>query len=73
MRYFNQQPGAVNSMDQHPVFRFRRITNKDIEASIIAPPNLYLASDIDGGSITVTEEQEESDYVSTLRDPGEEQ
>jgi hypothetical protein len=60
-------------MNQHPVSRFRRIINKDIEASIIAQPNHSLASDVDGSDITVTEEQEDSDYVSTLRDPGEEQ
>ena len=73
MQYFIQEPGAVASMDQHPVSCLRRIINKDIEASIIPPPNHSLASDINGGSITVTEEQEESDYVSTLRDPGDEQ
>jgi hypothetical protein len=73
VRYFNQQPILATSMNQHPVSRFRRIINKDIEASIIEPPNHSLASEINGGSITVTEEQEESDYVSTLRDPGEEQ
>ena len=56
VRYFNRVPTTATSMDQHPVCRFRRIINKDIEASIIAPPNHSLASDINGGSITVTEE-----------------
>ena len=73
VRYFNQVPTAATSMNQHPVSPFRLIINKDIEASIIAQPNHSLASDVDGSDITVTEEQDDSDYVSTLRDPGEEQ
>ena len=48
------------------------IINKDFEANSIAPPNHSQASNIDDFNITVTEEDEDSDYVSTLRDPNEE-
>ena len=59
------------SMNEHPVSQLRQIINKDIEVSIIAPPNNSNASGIDEGNITVTEDKEDSDYVSTLRDVNE--
>jgi hypothetical protein len=45
-----------------------RIINKDIEANSIEAPNHSQASNIDDFNITLTEEEEDSDYVSTLRD-----
>jgi hypothetical protein len=56
------------SMNQHPVSQLRRIINKDIDACISAPPNNSYASGIDASNITKTEDLEDSDYVSTLRD-----
>jgi hypothetical protein len=73
VRCFNHEPISATSMNGQPVSSLRRIINKDIEASSVAAPNHSLASDIDGGDNTVTEELEDSDYVSTLRDPNEEQ
>jgi hypothetical protein len=73
VRYFNQGPMSATSKIKDPVSSLRRVINKDIEASIVRAPNHSLASDIDGGNITVTEEPEDSDYVSTLRDPNEEE
>jgi hypothetical protein len=61
VRYFNE----------YQVSRIRHIINKDIETSSIAPLNHSLASNIDDFNITVTEEDEDSDYVSTLRDVNE--
>ena len=60
-------------MNDNQVSRVRRIINKDIEANSIEAPNHSQASNIDDFNITVTEEDEDSDYVSTLRDPNEEQ
>jgi hypothetical protein len=65
-------PISATSIKDNPVHNIRRVINKDIEASMIAAPNHSLASIIDDGMITVTEEEEDSDYVSTLRDPNEE-
>jgi hypothetical protein len=73
VRYFNEGPMSATSKIKDPVSSLRRVINKDIEASIVRKPNHSLASDIDGGNITVTEELEDSDYVSTLRDPNEEE
>ena len=73
VRYFNQQPMSATSMNQLPAQLLRRVINKDIEASVLPPPNPSLASNIDDSSITITEDPEDSDYVSTLRDPNEEQ
>jgi hypothetical protein len=73
VRCFGLEPISANPMNGLPVMRLRRVINKDIEASSIPAPNHSLASDIDSGDITVTEELEDSDYVSTLRDPNEEQ
>jgi hypothetical protein len=63
----------VTSMNENQVSRVRRITNKEIEVSSVAAPNHSLASNIDDCDITATEEEEDSDYVSKLRDPNEEQ
>jgi hypothetical protein len=60
-------------MNQLPAQLLRRVINKDIETSIIPTPNHSLASNIDDRSITVTEDPKDSDYVSTLRDPNDEQ
>ena len=73
VRFFNHQPSSTTTMNQHPVSCFRRIINKDIEASINAPPNNSSASNMDDANITVTEEMEDSDYVSTLRDVDEDE
>ena len=73
VRYFNLRLISAASVNEHPVSRFRDIINKDIESSIIAAPNHSLDSKINDGEITVTEELEVSDYVSTLRDPNEEE
>jgi hypothetical protein len=64
-RYFNKEQISVTSMNDNQVSRVRSIINKDIEASSIAAPNNSQASIIDDCNITVTEEEEESDYVST--------
>jgi hypothetical protein len=73
VRNFNLELISADLVNEHPVSRFRDKINKDIESSIIAAPNYSLKSNIDGGKITVTEELEVSNYVSTLRDPNEEQ
>jgi hypothetical protein len=73
VRSFDREPISVIPMKQRPATHLRHIINKDIEAIIIPAPNHSLDSDIDGGEFTVTEEEEDSDYVSTLRDPNEEQ
>ena len=67
VRYFNKEQISATSMNGNQVSRVRRIINKDIEA-----PNHSQASNIDDLNITVTKEDEDSDYVSTLRDPNEE-
>jgi hypothetical protein len=72
VRQFDHVPISATSIKDNPVHNIRRVINKDIEASMIAAPNHSLASIIDDGMITVTEEEEDSDYVSTLRDPNEE-
>jgi hypothetical protein len=73
VRCFDREPISVIPIKQFPATHLRHIINKDIEATIIAAPNHSLASEKDGGDFTVTEEVEDSDYVSTLRDPNEEQ
>ena len=72
-RYFNEEPSTNIATDAHPISRCRRIVHKDTESSVIAAPENSLASNIDDILNTVTEEQQSSDYVSTLRDPDEEQ
>jgi hypothetical protein len=54
VRCFGLEPISANPMNGLPVMRLRRVINKDIEASSIPAPNHSLASDIDGGDITVT-------------------
>jgi hypothetical protein len=71
VRYFNKQKISATSINDNHVFRVRSIINKDIEASSIAAPNHSQASNKDDCNITLTEE-EDGDYVSTLRDPNEE-
>jgi hypothetical protein len=39
VRYFNQGPISATTMNEYQVSRIRRIINKDIETSSIAPPN----------------------------------
>ena len=73
VRYFNQQPMSATSINPHHISSLRLIINKDIETSIISPPNHSLASNIDGSNFTVTEHLEDSDYVSTLRDVNEDE
>ena len=73
VRYFNHQPMSATSINQHLISSLRLIINKDIEASIISPPNHSLASNIDDNIFTVTEHLEDSDYVSTLRDVNEDE
>ena len=73
VRHFNQRPMSPTSTNQLQVSLLRRVVNNDIEVSIIAPPNHSLASNIDDRNITATDDIEDSDYVSTLRDPNEEQ
>ena len=73
VRYFNQQPMSVTSINQHLISSLRLIINKDIEDSIISPPNHSLASNIDESDINVTEDLVDSDYVSTLRDVNEDE
>ena len=63
----------MTSLNQHPVSQFRQIVNKDIEVSIIAPPNHSLASNIDDNDFNLSEHLEDSDYVSTLRDVNEDE
>ena len=72
-RFFNEEPSANIPTDAHPVSRCRHIVHKDTDSSVIAAPKNSLASNIDDILNTVTEEQQSSDYVSTLRDPDEEQ
>jgi hypothetical protein len=60
-------------MKQCPATHLRHIISKDIEATFIAAPNHFLASDLEGGDFTAKEEVEDSDYVLILRDPNEEQ
>lgn len=64
---------GLTSLNEKQAPSLRRVINKDIEASVIPPPNPSLASNIDDSNITVTEDMEDSDYVSTLRDPNEDQ
>ncbi len=73
VRCFNHEPISATSTNGQPVSSLRRVINKDIEEIIVCAPNHSLASEIDSGNITVTEEPEDSDYVSTLRDPNEEE
>jgi hypothetical protein len=72
VRYFNKEQISATSMNDNQISRVRSIINKDIEGSSIEAPNHSQASNIDDFNITVTEEDEDSDYVSTLRDPNEE-
>ena len=72
VRYFNKEQISAILMNDYQVSRVRTIINKDIEASRNVAPNNSQASNIDDCNITVTEEEEDSDYVSTLRDPNEE-
>ena len=72
VRYFNKEQISATSMNDYQISQVRSIINKDIEASSIAVPNNSLARNIDDCNITVTEKEEDSDYVSTLRDPNEE-
>jgi hypothetical protein len=72
VRYFNKEQISATLMNDYQVSRVRSIINKDIEASSNVAPNNSQASNIDDCNITVTEEEEDSDYVSTLRDPNEE-
>ena len=71
-RYFNEEPSTNIPTDAYPILRCRRIFYKDTYSSIIAAPEHSLASNIDKTFDTVTEEQQSSDYVSTLRDLNEE-
>jgi hypothetical protein len=73
MRYLNDQPLEDPAMGEHPLIRSRRIINKDIEARITPAPNQSVDSFIEDMHIKVMQELESSDYVSTLRDPQEEQ
>jgi hypothetical protein len=59
-------------MNDNQISRVRSIINKDIEGSSIEASNHSQVSNIDDFNITVTEEDEDSDYVPTLRDPNEE-
>jgi hypothetical protein len=72
VRYFNKEQISVTSMNGNQISRVRGIINKEIEANSIKAPNHSQASNKDDFNITVTEEDEDSDYVSTLRDPNEE-
>jgi len=72
-RYFNEELLTNIPTDVHPISRCRRIVHKDTDSSVIAAPENSLASNIDDILNTVTEEEQSSDYVSTLRDPDEEQ
>ena len=72
-RYFNEEPSTYIPTDAHPITRCRRIVHKDTDSSVVAAPGHSLASNNDDAINTVTEEQQSSDYVSTLRDPNEEQ
>jgi hypothetical protein len=58
-------------MNENQVSRVRRIIKKEIEVRSVAAPNHSLASNIDDCNIYATEKEEDSDYVSTLRDPNE--
>ena len=71
VRYFNKGSISETSINENRVARPRRVISKDLEAKIIATPNQSLASNINGSSITLTEEIDDSDYVSTLRDVNE--
>ena len=69
VRYFNKEQISATLMNDYQVSRVRTIINKDIEASSNVAPNNSQPSNIDDCNITVSEE-ENSDYVSTLRDQG---
>jgi len=73
VRYFNDQPliDATTVDNPHPMSK--RMVYKVIESTIIKAPNPSLASNIDDFSITVSEDLEDSDYVSTLRDVNEDE
>ena len=73
MRYFNNQPiiDATTVDNPHPMSK--RIVYKVIESTIIKAPKPSLASNKDDFSITVSEDLEDSDYVSTLRDVNEDE
>jgi len=73
VRRFNDEPLIDAAKGEHPLTRSRRIINKDIEASITPAPNQSVDSFIEDMHIKVMQELESSDYVSTLRDPQEEQ
>ena len=73
MRYLNDQPLEDPAMGEHPLTRSRRIINKDIEASITQPLHQSVDSVFEDVHIKVMQELESRDYVSTLRDPNEEQ
>jgi hypothetical protein len=51
----------------------KRMVYKVIESTIIKAPNPSLTSNKDDFSITVSEDLEDSDYVSTLRDVNEDE
>ena len=64
---------SATSINQHVISSIRLIINKEIEASVISPPNHSLASNIDDNNFAATEHLEDSDYVSTLRDVNEDE
>ena len=73
MRYFNDQPiiNATKVDNPHPISK--RMVYKVIESTIVKAPNPSLASNVDDFSNTVSEDLEDSDYVSTLRDVNEDE
>ena len=73
MRYFNDQPLLDGTTDDHPHPMSKRMVYKVIESTIIKAPNPSLTSNKDDFSITVSEDLEDSDYVSTLRDVNEDE
>ena len=72
-RYLNDQLLVDPAMGEHPLTRSRRIINKDIKARITPAPSQSVDSFIEDMDIKVMQKLESSDYVSTLRDPNEEQ
>ena len=72
-RYFNKVPTTYYSLNVHPISRCRRIVHKEIDSSVIVAPALSLATQIEDLLDIVIEEKQSSDYVSTLRDPNEEE
>jgi len=73
VRYFNDQPLVDGTTDDHPQPMSKRMVYKVIESTIIKAPNPSLTSNKDDFSITVSEDLEDSDYVSTLRDVNEDE